>query len=164
MTWTINGEVFLTANEVAARYRITTRTLHTWIKRKRINQPTVRKGRRLWKLSELERDERWRKALWSGPLVEMWKMVDPRFDPTLPLDQWPDPLAGLKLDFPDISDPKPEFNDFKVQRMPTLNPYAIEGNRFGQRTSDEEKRRVADFIVDSSQTFDHTRAQIRDFS
>jgi dephospho-CoA kinase len=27
---------------------------------------------------------------------------------------------------------------------------------------DEEKRRRADFIVDSSQAFDHTRAQIRD--
>ena len=27
---------------------------------------------------------------------------------------------------------------------------------------DEEKRRRADFIVDSSQSFDHTRAQIRD--
>jgi dephospho-CoA kinase len=31
-----------------------------------------------------------------------------------------------------------------------------------QQLPDAEKRRRADFIVDSSQGFDHTRAQIRD--
>jgi dephospho-CoA kinase len=32
----------------------------------------------------------------------------------------------------------------------------------GKQLPDSEKRRRADFVVDSSQGFDHTRAQIRD--
>ena len=32
----------------------------------------------------------------------------------------------------------------------------------GKQMPDEEKRRRADFIVDSSQSFDHARAQVRD--
>ncbi len=32
----------------------------------------------------------------------------------------------------------------------------------GKQVPDAEKRRRADFIVDSSQSFDHTRAQVRD--
>jgi dephospho-CoA kinase len=31
-----------------------------------------------------------------------------------------------------------------------------------KQTPDAEKRRRADFIVDSSQSFDHARAQVRD--
>jgi len=32
----------------------------------------------------------------------------------------------------------------------------------GKQVPDAEKRRRADFIVDSSQSFDHARAQVRD--
>jgi len=32
----------------------------------------------------------------------------------------------------------------------------------GKQMPDAEKRRRADFIVDSSQSFDHARAQVRD--
>jgi dephospho-CoA kinase len=34
--------------------------------------------------------------------------------------------------------------------------------KFGKQMPDAEKRRRADFIVDSSQSFDHAREQVRD--
>jgi dephospho-CoA kinase len=53
-----------------------------------------------------------------------------------------------------------------VQRRRALERPGMTEEKFaalvGQQTPDAEKRRCADFIVDSSQSFDHARAQVRD--
>jgi dephospho-CoA kinase len=53
-----------------------------------------------------------------------------------------------------------------VQRRRALERPGMTEEKFsalvGKQTPDAEKRRRADFIVDSSQSFDHARAQVRD--
>jgi len=54
----------------------------------------------------------------------------------------------------------------EVQRQRALHRSGMTEEKFaailGKQMPDAEKRRRADFVVDSSQSFDHTRAQIRD--
>jgi dephospho-CoA kinase len=54
----------------------------------------------------------------------------------------------------------------EVQRQRALERPGMTGEKFaallGKQMPDAEKRRRADFIVDSSQSFDHARAQVRD--
>jgi dephospho-CoA kinase len=54
----------------------------------------------------------------------------------------------------------------EVQRQRALERLGMTEEKFtalvAKQTPDTEKRRRADFVVDSSQSFDHTRAQIRD--
>jgi dephospho-CoA kinase len=53
-----------------------------------------------------------------------------------------------------------------VQRQRAFERPGMTEEKFGallaKQTPDDEKRRRADFIVDSSQSFDHARAQVRD--
>ncbi len=55
---------------------------------------------------------------------------------------------------------------FDVQRRRAFERPGMTEEKFsalvGKQTPDAEKRRRADFIVDSSQSFDHARAQVRD--
>jgi dephospho-CoA kinase len=53
-----------------------------------------------------------------------------------------------------------------VQRQRALERPGMTTDKFaailGKQMPDEEKRRRADFVVDTSQGFDHARAQVRD--
>jgi hypothetical protein len=100
------GDVFLTANEVAARYRITLRTLHSWVKRGRIDKPIRIKGRRLWKLAELEQSEAFRKELANAPMAEFYRLA--KIDITLPWEQFTEQALALLPDLPDFSGEEPE--------------------------------------------------------